>query len=105
MDSIFTALGLEKSSAISGFLGALVSYRFFLELEWIDRIVTVALGIPVALYCGPLVAHAFSLSPKAELGATFIIGAVGVSFLSAVVKAMPEIVTAAKEAVFREKRK
>lgn len=104
MDNIFTALGLEKSHVLSGFLGALVSYRFFLELEWMDRLVTVALGIPVAIYCGPLVAHAFNLSPKAEIGAIFIVGAVGISFLSAVVKAMPEIVMAAKEALFRAKK-
>ncbi len=104
MDNVLAALGLEKSHVLSGFLGALVSYRFFLELEWLDRLVTVALGIPVAIYCGPLVAHAFNLSPKSELGATFIVGAVGVSFLSAVVKAMPEIVTAAKEAIFKAKK-
>lgn len=103
MDSILAALGLKKGALISGLAGALVSYRFFRDLPLEDRAITIACGLPAALYVGPLISEALGMSERSEMGITFLTGALGISVLSAAVKSMPEIITAAKEYFFTRK--
>lgn len=97
MDALLAALGLKQGAVISGLLGALVSFRFFKEMGRSERLFTVASGVPAALYCGPWAAEVFNMGLKGEIGITFLIGALGITALSAVVKAMPELIAGARE--------
>src|ERR1700752_2196926 len=93
MDSLLAVLGLKKGAIIAGLAGGLVSSRFFKELDWGERIITILSGFLVAVYCGPWVAEHTSASEKMELGITFLIGVLGITILSAFVKAIPELVS------------
>lgn len=101
VDSLLAALGLKKGAVIAGLLGALISYRFFKELEWKERTITVFSGLVIAVYCGPMVAEMVKASEKMEMGITLLVGALGVSVLSAIVKALPEFITGLREWLFK----
>lgn len=98
-DSVLTALGLSKGATIGGFLGALVSLKFIEGLNVWQRAGTVLGGMLSAAYVTPLVIIVVELSPKAESAVAFLIGVFGMSVAAAVVKAMPELITAAKERI------
>lgn len=97
LDTALSALGLTKGAAIGGFLGALVSLKFIEGLTLWQRMITVICGMLFASYVTPLVMEIVSMTPKTESAIAFLIGVFGMSFGAAVVKAMPELVSAAKD--------
>lgn len=101
MDALLAVLGLKPGAVLSGLLGSLISYRFFREMGTAERSITIISGVPLAVYCGPLIADVLGMSHKGEIGITFLTGALGISILSALVKAMPEIITGMREWLFK----
>ena len=99
IDSIFVTLGLTKGATIGGFLGALVSLKFIEGMTWLQRIPTVFGGMCCAAYVTPLVLDLASMSAKTESAIAFLIGVFGMSVAAAVVKALPELITAAKDRI------
>lgn len=104
MDSILAALGLQKGSAFASLAGALISYRFFRELKWPDRIMTALGGIACGLMVGPAISHLLDVTnEKVEFCIIFLTSTLGVSFLSAVVTAMPETIAAIRDYFLKRK--
>lgn len=95
VEQLLTAIGLTKGATIGGFFGALVSLKFIEGLFWWQRIPTVFAGMMAAAYCTPLVMEMFTISVKTEAAIAFLIGVFGMSLMGAVVKALPELSTAA----------
>ena len=102
MDALLSALGLKQGAALGGFLGALISLKFIDGIGtwplW-QRASTVLSGALVAAYCTPLTMDVLDLSPKTEGAIAFIGGLFGMSIAGAVIKAMPELIAAAKNRI------
>ena len=93
VEQMLSAIGLAKGATIGGFLGALVSLKFIEGLNWWQRITTLFVGWVCASTVTPLVFLAMELTAnaKTELGIGFLIGAFGMSWMGAIVKATPEM--------------
>lgn len=91
-----SALGLKLASLLGGFFGALVSLKFIDTLNLWQRATTVLAGTLVSAYVSPALVAYLELSVKMEGGIAFLCGLFGMSFTGSVVKAIPEIVDAAK---------
>ena len=96
MDSILAALGLSKGATVAGLVGAVVSLRFLGNLNLWQGLLTVLMGTVTAAYVTPLVMHILSLTEKTEYSVAFLIGGFGMLSGSAVAKAIPEWISAAK---------
>lgn len=96
MDAILAALGLKKGTVIAGLCGGIASYRFFKDLDSEGRTLAVFSGIALAIFCGPAIGKHWNLALETEIGLTFVLGIAGISLLSAVVKALPALIEAAK---------
>jgi hypothetical protein len=92
IDSIAVALGLKKGAMISGFVGGLVSFLWWRELRLPERLMTALAGVPCGWYGGAALAGVMEWTETTEIGISFLVGAIGVSLLAAVVKAAPQIV-------------
>lgn len=105
MNEILTALGLKNATAVAGGVGALISFKFFKELAWPERVYTAVLSIPVAGYGSGALTEAFALGPRTELAAMVLIAAVGIAVLSALFKTLPAAipvwVESARKAIFK----
>ena len=100
LDSMLVTLGLTKGATIGGFLGALVSLKFIEGLNWMQRLPTMFGGMCAAAYVTPLIMElAPTISPKSESAIAFLIGVFGMSVAAACIKALPELITAAKERI------
>ena len=95
------ALGLKWAPLAAGFFGSLVSLRFIEGLGMWQRGSTVLAGTAVSAYVSPVLIAWLELSPKMEGGIAFLCGLFGMSFAGAVIKSMPEFITAVKEKVFK----
>lgn len=97
IDEIAGMLGLKKAGLIGGFLGALVSLRFFPDLKtWWQRCTTLFSGWVCAAYVGPLVASTLDIAEKHEGGVTFLVGVVGMALIANVLQAIPDWLRAAR---------
>ena len=92
MQELLAALGLKKGAVIAGFIGGAISYRWFKELPWGERILTVTLGILLGAYGGPAINESISGSEKLEVLVIILVSALGITILSALVKAMPDVI-------------
>ena len=97
LDSVISSLGLKYGSILGGFLGALVSLKFIEDLSFTSRATTVFAGTAVSAYLSPTLIIWLEMSSKLEGGIAFLCGLFGMSFTGAVIKAMPDLLTALKE--------
>jgi hypothetical protein len=95
-ESILSALGLSKGATVGGFLGAIVSLKLIENLNGWQRASTVFAGALAASFVTPLVLEVVSLSAKLESAVAFLIGVFGMSLGAALMKAIPEFVSAAR---------
>jgi len=92
VDALLTALGIKKGVLIAGAFGGLISFKFFTTLAGWERAFTCLLGLPAAWYVGPGLAKYFQLtSDEAELAIVCLTGALGITVLSRLVEAIPEL--------------
>lgn len=97
IDQIASTLGLKKAALLGGFLGALVSLRFFPEAQsWWQRCTTLFSGWVCAAYVAPLAAATLDIAEKHEGGVAFLVGVVGMALIANVLQAIPGWLTAAK---------
>jgi hypothetical protein len=96
MESWLTAVGIKFAALIGGFFGALVSLKFIEGLSVKQRASTVLAGTAVSAYATPVIVNLLELSMTLEGGIAFLCGLFGMSFTGAVIKAMPEYVSALK---------
>lgn len=97
IDALLTWFGLQKASMIGGFFGAMVSLKFIEGLNIWQRGTTVFAGTFASAYVTPIVVEWLAISAKMEGGAAFLIGLFGMSMAGAVMKAIPEVVEAARK--------
>jgi hypothetical protein len=97
MEAWLSAFGLKVATVVGGFFGALVSLKFIDGLTPKQRGSTVLAGTLVSAYVTPLAVSFLELTPKLEGGIAFLCGLFGMSFTGAVIKAMPDLIAAAKE--------
>lgn len=100
MNEWLAVLGLKNGTLFAGGVGAAISFKFFRELAWPERIWTALLSIPLAGYGGGGITEAFELGPRAELAVTVVVGAIGIATLSAIFKNIPVWVESARKRVF-----
>jgi hypothetical protein len=97
MEAWLSAVGLKIATVVGGFFGALVSLKFIEGLTHKQRASTVLAGTLVSAYVTPLAVTYLELTPKLEGGIAFLCGLFGMSFTGAVIKAMPDLITAIKD--------
>lgn len=97
IDAMLGTLGLSKGATIGGFLGALVSLKFIEGLNVWQRAGTVMGGMFSAAYVSPLILQVVQLNDRSESAIAFLIGVFGMSLAAAVVKALPDLIAAAKD--------
>lgn len=95
---ILEAFGLKWVPLAAGFVGAVISLKFIEGQSVAQRVSTVIAGAFIASYCTPLTIELLSLSasPRMEGAIAFIGGLFGMSIAGALIKAIPEWVSAAK---------
>lgn len=91
------SLGLKWLPLIAGFFGALISLKFIDGLSVRQRASTVLAGAVIAAYSTPLTVEILGLSAKLEGAVAFLGGLFGMSIAGALIKAIPEWVSAAKQ--------
>lgn len=97
MTAFLEAIGLKWLTLIAGFLGAVVSLKFIDGLSVVQRVSTVVAGSAIAGYCTVLVVDLFGLSTKLDGPVAFLIGLFGMSIAGALMKAIPEWISAARQ--------
>lgn len=80
-------ISAEIGIAMAGFLGSVVSLKFLGPMPWYERVFLVGCGALCAQYLTPVAQEALGFS-TAPHSISFIIGALGMSFMSATIKAM-----------------
>lgn len=99
IDAILSSLGISKGATIGGLLGAFVSLRFVDQLNVYTGAITLICGMLFAAHTTPLIMWAVEMSPRTEGAVAFLLGVFGMSMVAAVIKAMPELVAAAKDRI------
>lgn len=102
MGAWLTALGVKQSVIVAGIFGSLVAFALGKDKPFQERAVAFLAGLPLAWYCGPLIAEKLSLTEKSELGVVCLTGATGIIILSRIVEALPELVTIGKDYLKRK---
>lgn len=100
LETIAGALGLKQGAFISGLIGGLVSFMFFRQLPAVERTATAMAGVPCGWYAGAGLSHAMNWGPPTEIAVSFVMAAVGMSLLAAVVKVAPALVDDARRKFF-----
>lgn len=99
IDEALAALGLSKPATIGGLVGAIVSLKFIEGLTIFQRAGTVLGGMLSAAYVTPLVIQVIELSTRLESAVAFLVGVFGMSIAAAIMKAIPELVAAARDRI------
>lgn len=97
--------GVKLAIALPSFVGAAISLKFVEGQNWWQRMTTVLCGGAAAAYCTPLTvdllmwAGVFSSFPSArtEGAIAFVGGLFGMALIGAAMKAIPEIIAAARK--------
>lgn len=91
LDGLVTYLGINKSAAIWGLIGGLLSLRFVTECGWLARTNTVCMaGIMANLFTDPIYEY-FSVKGLGQGGVGFIIGLFSITILAAAFKTLQEL--------------
>lgn len=86
MDAFLASLGIKKAALVAGFVGGLISLRFFDGLTSSQKFATAVSGAASANYLtDPTIAH-FALTVGYEGGIGFAIGLFGMSVAAALVR-------------------
>lgn len=99
MSVLLEAVAIKWGLLIAGFLGAVASLKFIPVLSVTQRGSTVIAGTLIAYYCTPLTIEVLGLSEKLGGPIAFLGGLFGMSIAGACIKAMPELVEAARKKV------
>lgn len=99
--------GVKLAIAAPSFIGAAISLKFVEGQNWWQRITTVLCGGAAAAYSTPLAidvllwAGVFGAEPSArtEGAIAFISGLFGMAIVGAIMKAIPEIIAAARKRI------
>jgi hypothetical protein len=97
MEAWLSSIGVKLAALVGGFFGALVSLKFIDGLGKKQRATTVLAGTLVSAYVTPIVVSYLELTPKLEGGIAFLCGLFGMSLTGAIIKAMPDLISAAKD--------
>lgn len=88
LDALLAALGLKKVALIAGFIGGVISLRFFEGLTAGGKLFTAFSGAASASFLTPVALAYFHLEPPAsyEGGIGFVLGLFSMSIAAAVFK-------------------
>lgn len=92
-DQILVALGIKKVPFIAGFIGALISLKFFPTATWWEKVLTFFGGWSAAVYGTPMVIAYFKLSAEADSyagGIGLVIGLFAMTIVAALITAITE---------------
>lgn len=101
IDDGLTLLGIKATTVGGSLIGAIVSLRFLAPMPGWAKLFSVLSGAFFAAYVTPLASELFNLSTRVESAVAFLIGLFGLAFASAVFTAIPGIIDAAKQRIFR----
>lgn len=91
LDSLLVALGLKKVALIAGFIGGVISLRFFEGLTPGGKAFTAFSGAAAANFLTPMTLAWFQLHPESyEGGIGFVLGLFSMSLAAAVIKWLRE---------------
>jgi len=91
LDSFFVALGLKKVALVAGFIGGIISLRFFEGLTAGGKVITASSGAAAANFLTPMTLAWFQLQPESyEGGIGFCLGLFSMSLAAAVIKWLRE---------------
>lgn len=104
-DELRASLGISEVSAVGGFMGAVVSVLMRLTgtKSLGGSLAAIACGTACAGYVTPLILEIAKFSQRTESAIAFLIGAFGLIFAGAVVKSIPDWVTAVRERILGNK--
>lgn len=90
MDSLLQALGLMKGEVLSGFIGSVLSLRFYRDLGVWGKVTTFVGGWATAIFLTQPALTWFKLTPPESYtgGIGFVVGLFSMSIASAVAKVL-----------------
>lgn len=84
-------LGISIKSLIAGTVGGFISLRFFDNLSWIGRVLTVVGGGLLAGYSTPWILEVFEMHGKHDGFVGLMVGLFGMSIISALIKTLNRV--------------
>ncbi len=88
LDGVAQWLGIQKSAAVGGALGAIISLRFAQKLSIVGKFSMFFSGMLLATYTTPLAAKYFSVGLDLYGGIGLVIGIFGMAVVSALMTAI-----------------
>lgn len=91
VDGILASIGIHKGALITGLIGSFLSFKFVAQLGTFGRATAFIGGAFSAGILAPVLVDWLSFKPAYIAGVGFIVGALGMSVLAAVLQAIKDL--------------